>query len=77
MLWGPPHPSLKLPGRTANSQGRTSTGKSHSIHGMRTLLPSLTYFLLVGQEPVQEAGAFLDENTHLSRDRHHLFPCDL
>jgi len=33
-------PSLKLPGRTATSQGRTSTGKSHSIHGMRTLYPT-------------------------------------
>ena len=32
------HASLKLPGRTANSQGRTSTGESHSIHGIRTLL---------------------------------------
>jgi len=37
VLWVTPHTSLKLPGRTANSQGRTSTGKSHSIHGMRTL----------------------------------------
>ena len=43
VLWVTPHTSLKLPGRTANSQGRTSTGKSHSIHGMRTLLPPLTY----------------------------------
>jgi len=39
VLWVTPHTSLKLPGRTANSQGRTSTGKSHSIHGMRTLHP--------------------------------------
>ena len=37
VLWVTPHTSLKLPGRTANSQGRTSTGKCHSIHGMRTL----------------------------------------
>ena len=43
MLWVTPHTSLKLPGRTANSQGRTSTGESHSIHGIRTLLPTLTY----------------------------------
>ncbi len=41
VLWVTPHTSLELPGRTANSQGRTSTGKSHSIHGMRTL-PSMS-----------------------------------
>jgi len=33
-------PSLELPGRTANSQGRTSTGKSYGIHGIRTLHPT-------------------------------------
>jgi len=37
VLWVNPHTSLKLPGRTAKSQGRTCTGKSLGIHGMRTL----------------------------------------
>jgi len=36
------HASLQLPGRTAKSQGRTSTSKSYGIHGIRTLLPTLT-----------------------------------
>ena len=33
--------SLKLPGRAAHSRGRTSTGKSHGIHGIL----SGTFFL--------------------------------